>query len=139
MPTKKVTIGKTEFTLVNADKVRRVLEGEKNGSRVVFKGLGSKPDPMQLIAEYDRRAGLIRGRDGAAVKTGCFWDFENGEPFADPKVVYIFRVNGEVVELGEDEERPMQVQAAVAAEAQKEERAEEAEEEKPRGKKKKAK
>jgi hypothetical protein len=115
----QITLGKNTYSLENADKVRRVLQGEKHGSRVISRGLGNKADPKDIIAEYDKRGGLITGKEGQKVKTGCFWDFEERKAFASPKVVYTFRVNGEIVEIEEGQDVPMNIQAAVTVEKKK--------------------
>lgn len=40
-----------------------------------------------ILAEYDKRAGLIKDYDtGEVIPRGTFWDFEKGEPKKAPKV-----------------------------------------------------
>ena len=109
-----------DFNLVNDDKVRRVLDGETDSKGKLVQGLGEdaiEEDPDAVIAAYDKLGGLIRGEEGAKVKTGCFFDFKNGVPFKNPKVVYEFLINGERVDLDADEEPTLEMKAAKKAKA----------------------
>lgn len=111
-----------DFELVNDDKLRRVIEGQPNAKGEMSVGLGEaaiEDEPDAVIAQYDRLGGLIRGEEGAKVKTGCFWDFKKNAPISKPKVVYEFRVNGQTVELDEDEEPTLEMKAAKKAAGQK--------------------
>lgn len=101
------------FKLVNEDKVRRVIEGQTDSRGKKLKGLGKGAEAKEIIVGYDKIGGLIRGKDGAKVKTGCFYDFENQCAFETPKIVYTFIVNGKNVELDSEEEVPMEVKASI--------------------------
>lgn len=68
-------------------------------------------DATTLLAEYDRLGGLIT-KNGDKVKTGSFYDFEAKKPRAKPKVVFVYTVDGEFVDVPEGEELPGEVRAA---------------------------
>jgi len=129
MNTKVVKVKQGTFHLVNANKVRRVIEGKTDGRGGLVPGLGPDAADEDIIVEYDKIAGLIRGKEAAKVKTGCFYDFDRKEAASNPKVVYTFRINGRVVEVEDGETFPLEVQAAQVAE-------DEAQEEKKKPKKK---
>jgi len=108
------------FTLVNADKVQRALEGQPTPSGENKGGI-ARPDgsydDMELLAEYDRMGGLIKkGTDN--LKVGSFWDFKAKKPHAEPKVVFLYRVNGQLIEVPDGSELPGLVKASrILAEA----------------------
>lgn len=118
------------FELVNAEKVERALTGSANRAGSLIGGV-QKPDGSYdddaLLAEYDRLGGLVRKGDNV-VKTGSFYDFTARRPREKAEVVFVFRINGRIVEVKENEEEPMIVKAArVNAQIEKEEREEKAE------------
>lgn len=102
------------YTLVNEDKVERALNGSvvDHGKRVggIADEFG-KYDEEALLAEYDRLGGLIK-KGGDNLKIGCFYDFKARRPRTEPKVVFLFRVNGQEVEVPEGTELPGRVRAA---------------------------
>ena len=102
------------YTLVNKDKVERALKGSPN-SQGVFIGGVQKADgsygEAEFIAEYDRIGGLIT-KGGDKVKTGSFYDFAAKKPREEPKVVFLFRVNNQEVEVEDGEVLPGIVKAA---------------------------
>ena len=107
----KVTVKAGTFVLDNEGKVRRVINDTKAADGSIITGLGSKAEHGDVIAAYDKIAGLILGKEGAHVKTGCFYDYEAREPSADPKVIYTFRVVGKTVEVAAGDPVPLEVQA----------------------------
>lgn len=119
------------FTLVNAEKVDRALNGStmNGGNRSGGIGAGayfeagvwkrdgdeiSQPEvdklESALLAEYDRLGGFIK-RGSDKVKTGSFYDFKAKEPRKVAKVVFIYRVNGKTVEVADGTELPGEVKA----------------------------
>ena len=115
-----------EYELVNEEKVQRVIEGQTNAQGEMVDGLGAdaiENDPMAVIAAYDKLGGLIKGKEGAKVKTGSFYDFKKKAPRKEPEVVYVFRVNGEDVEMAEGAPLPLEVKAAKMADEVKAKRA----------------
>ena len=101
------------FVLENADKLERVIHGDVKRAGVPEGGLGEDADPKLVLAHYDRLAGYITKSTGGAqrvkIKTGSFWDFKNKRPHAEPKIMYIFRVAGENIEVND----PANLAAAV--------------------------
>lgn len=113
------------FTLANPDKVTRALDGAMN-ERGEFVGGVRKSDGSydgnELLAEYDRIAGLIlKGED--KVRTGSFYDFGARRPRVEPKVEFEFRVNGEIVYVKAEEEKPNKVKAVQIAEKEEKKKA----------------
>lgn len=97
------------FVLENPDKLQRVIEGEV-GSRGVAQGgllekYGelSKIPPAEVLAYYDKIGGLVTKDIGSdirvKIKTGSFWDTRARAPRVKPKVVYLFMVSGDMVEV----------------------------------------
>jgi hypothetical protein len=117
----EITTKAGTFTLVNEEKVRLVIEGTTDAKGRPLAGLGEEAlekNSDLVLAMYDKMAGYIKGEDGAKVKLGSFYDFKNKRPRTAPEITYIFRVNGEVVEVKEGEKVPLEVQAAkIAGEA----------------------
>jgi len=102
------------YTLVNPDKIERAINGTTNNKGEIVGGVAKTDgsyDEGELIAEYDRIGGLIRkGED--KVKTGSFYDFKAKGVRKEPKVVFVFRVNGQEVEVEDGEVLPGVVRAA---------------------------
>lgn len=115
-----------EYTLVNAEKVERAINGTL-GKDAAFKGGVGSENPEALMAEYDRLGGLIT-KGGERVKTGCFYDFKAKKPKENPEVVFLYRVNGTEVEVPEGAEKPLAVKAAEVLAADNAEKAEAKEE-----------
>lgn len=122
------------FELINGEKVERALNGTNTGTRMIggvgngayydegteeWMREGKKLTEVEVaalenavLAEYDRLGGAIRKGNGDLVKMGCFYDFKGRKPIEKPKVITVHKVNGAVVEVGEDEEEPGDVKAA---------------------------
>jgi hypothetical protein len=112
------------FTLANPDKVTRALEGAMNQRGEFIGGVRKSDgsyDPAELIAEYDRIGGLIlKGED--KVRTGSFYDIKTRRARVEPKVEFEFRVNGEVIYVPAEQEKPNAVKAVQIAEKAKKEK-----------------
>jgi hypothetical protein len=104
------------YVLENPDKINRALNGSPNAQGVfvggVLKGDGTYDDAA-LLAEYDRIGGYMT-KGGDKVRTGSFFDFQNKKARVDAKVELEFRVNGEVVYVPAEKEKPAVVKAAAA-------------------------
>ncbi len=114
-------IGK--FSLINADKVERAINGTILDQGRLTGGVGADADDGAIIAEYDRLGGLIR-MGMHKVKTGGFFDFKNKKPHDKPKPMLEFRVDGELVEVDATKPLPIEVQAAEIALTKKQKKAE---------------
>lgn len=112
---KKVETKWGNFTLISAHKVSRVIDGKTNNKGEMIAGLGTKATDEELLVAYDKEAGLIRGKENAKVKTGCFWNVKEKKAQENPKVIYIYRLNKKTVEVPADKELPLQVRAVQAA------------------------
>lgn len=100
------------LTLVNVDKLNRAIFGSTGSQGELTGGVGEDASDDTILAEYDKLGGLIR-KGNRKVKTGCFWDSENKRPQKKPKVVFEFHdLKGKKVDIAEDEEVPVEVQAA---------------------------
>lgn len=117
----KITIGKAVYNLENEDKVNRAINGSIHGQGQSVGGVGDNASQEEIIAEYDRIGGLItlEKKSGKGVnksykvKTGSFYDFPKRTVRKSPEVVLSLRgIDGEEVEISQDEEIPVEVQAA---------------------------
>ena len=70
-----------KFELVNDSKALIAQNGDGNN----FAGFGE--DAEKVIAEYDKRGGLIKF-EGKEVKTGCFYDFIKKAPKEEIVIEY---------------------------------------------------
>lgn len=113
----------TGFECVNADKLERVVYGTMGRSGELEGGIGDKASSDDILANYDRIAGLVR-KDGTKIKTGSFWNFARGinAPHKKPIVKYIFNVGGDEVEVDNPAELGRAMQTVEAARRQKEEK-----------------
>lgn len=103
------------FEMVNPEKVLRVIDGESNDKGEIVGGLGIDADVLDLLTAYDKKGGLIRGKEGSKVKTGSFFDFKGtkrGKPRKEPEIVYVFNFNGKQVEYAEGADKPLEIRAA---------------------------
>lgn len=104
------------YTLANPDKVTRALDGSMNEHGVFMGGVRKSDgsyDDAELLAEYDRIGGLVmKGEDKVA--TGSFYDFQARKARAEAKVSFEYRVNGELVFVPAEKEKPVKVKAAQA-------------------------
>lgn len=64
-----------------------------------------------LLIAYDKLGGLIT-RGGQKIKTGCFYDAKRKAAATEPKAIYLYAVNGHIVEVPEGHELPGEVRAA---------------------------
>lgn len=71
---------------------------------------GPEATDATLLAFYDRLGGRLT-KGGQQLKTGCFWDAKGKKPAVEPKVIYIYSVNGSIVEVPEGTELPGMVRA----------------------------
>jgi len=102
-----------KFTLVNPDKITRVLEGAQNEHGEFFGGIRESDgsfDKTALLVGYDKIGGLIK-KDDDKVRTGSFYDFGKRKAREIPKVEFEFRINGEVVYVPEEAEKPNAIKA----------------------------
>jgi hypothetical protein len=102
------------FDLINEEKVERAINGTPGTDGTTIGGISKEDgsyDDNALLAEYDKLGGLIK-RGGDTVKTGSFYDIKNRKPFKEPKVIFIYNVNGQNVEVEDGEELPGIVKAA---------------------------
>jgi len=111
------------YTLENASKVTRALQ-------VVSDAKGGYDDSA-LLAEYDKTGGYIT-KNGDKVKMGSFYDFANKKARVEPKVIFIFNVNGQFVDVPAGEEMPGDVKATRILKAKVEQLEEEEVEVKPK-------
>jgi hypothetical protein len=124
------------YTLMNPEKFERALNGVRQDDDSFKGGVGdgaykeefedgvvwmrdgeeltkAQVDILErdILAEYDRIGGLIkRGND--KVKTGSFYNFKGRRPFEEPKVVFVYNVNGKIIEVEDGVELPGEVKAA---------------------------
>lgn len=88
------------FELVGEEKLGIVLRGDGAG----FAGV---KDEDAILAEYDKRAGLIL-KDGVKVETGAFYDFDKKEYRKEPliKIAEVKPKQSVIVETVGDDEEP---------------------------------
>lgn len=99
------------YTLVNPDKVERAINGSVTSKGMMLGGVGEEATDEAKLAEYDRLGGLVtRGTD--KVKMGSFYDFKLKKPRETPEIVFVYRVNGQLVEVPDGEVLPGEVRAA---------------------------
>lgn len=112
------------FVLENADKLERVVFGEVKRAGYPEGGLGENADPALVLAHYDKLAGYITkdvgGNRRVKIKTGSFWNFKKHEPHKEPQVLYLFPVNGTVVEVDDPSKLAQAVTTVNMAIAEKE-------------------
>lgn len=98
------------FVLTDMDKLARVVHGKMGRMGDLVGGLGLEAKPKDVLAAYDRIAGLIK-KDGYKIKTGSFWNFTRGVNAAhkEPKVKYLFQIEGETIEVDD----PTELAAAI--------------------------
>lgn len=108
-----------EFTVVNAEKWDRAINGTIGREGRLTGGVGEKASDEAKLAEYDRLGGLImKGKN--KVKMGSFYDFEARKPRVKPEITFVFRdIDGDEVLVPEGEEIPLEVKAAEMAKAKK--------------------
>lgn len=103
------------YEIVNDEKWNRAVEGSMGKEGKLENGVGEDASDELKLAAYDKLGGLIR-KDGHKVKTGSFFDFEEQAPRGIPNVLLVFRdLEGNIIELPEAAEIPMEVRAAEKA------------------------
>lgn len=109
------------YELVNTEKLNRAAEGSQTSSGGLQGGVGYEDETL-LLATYDKLGGLIM-KDGNKVKTGSFWNFKADAPQVKPVVIFLIAVDGEIVEVPENEPMPIQVKAQKILNAAREKKA----------------
>ena len=104
------------FTLHSPGKVERVYNGTTNDKGKIVGGLGREAADDDVLVEYDKMFGLIRGKEKAKVKSGCFWSTVDNQVVKEPKVIYVFRFGKVTTEVAADEPLPLQLRALQEAE-----------------------
>lgn len=100
------------FQIENNEKFNRAVFGVVTREGKMSGGVGENASDEVKLAEYDKLAGYIT-KDGNKVKTGSFWDFDKRKMREVSKVIIVFKdLNGEKVEVGENEVVPITVKAA---------------------------
>ena len=102
------------YELTNPEKVRRALEGNPSRTGEAIGGIANPDgtyDDDALLAAYDKLGGGIKNENGDAVAMGSFYDFKAKAPRPEPKVMLVFHINGQTVEVPEKEEAPAIVKA----------------------------
>lgn len=119
------------YTLINAEKVERALNGFQNNKGGIVGGVGkgayrdgdvwkredvelseTEVDSLEfaLLAEYDKLGGFIkRGED--KVKTGSFYNLKAKKPHDKPVVFFVYKVGNRFVEVPDNVELPGEVKA----------------------------
>ena len=110
-----------DFDIVNQVKWESAIKGSRG-----IAGVGDNASDMEKLAAYDKLGGLIR-KNGAALKTGSFYDIDKKVPRTEPQIVYVFPQNHpvepvDVVEIPEGKDMPMRVLAKEAARLRKAEK-----------------
>jgi len=106
----------TEFDIINIEKLDRVVNGVLKGDGTMTGGVGEDASTEEILAAYDKAGGLIK-RNGDTVRTGSFYNFRKKEAHKEPKIEFVFRVNGKEVFVPEGQELPGEVRAARILEA----------------------
>lgn len=91
-----------DYVLVNEEKVERALHGTVTRGGQLSGGVGDNASDEVLLAEYDRLGGLIT-KNGLKVKTGSFYNFDKRTPRVEPEVVFMTELEGDIIEVSEDE------------------------------------
>lgn len=77
-----------------------------------------------VLALYDKLGGRIT-KGGQQIKTGCFWNIKTKAAVEEPKAIFIYSVNGMLVEVPEGVELPGIVRAQMILEEEARKKAEE--------------
>lgn len=100
------------YTLVNEDKLNRVIYGSLSREGKSIGGVGEEASEDSILAHYDKLGGLIK-KGEYNLKVGGFWDSLRKAPRATPKVQFVFRdVEGKEVLVDEGSEVPLEVKAS---------------------------
>jgi hypothetical protein len=139
-----------EFTLINAEKLGRALNGSQRSDGNFFGGVGNgayfedgawkrngaeleekEIDALEsaILAEYDRLGGLIKKNEDK-VETGSFYNFKARKPHDKPAIIFTYKINGKTVQVPDGKELPGEVKAAkILAEQESNDRKEDEDEE----------
>lgn len=105
------------YELINDEKYDRAINGAIGREGKAEGGVGEEATDELKLAAYDRLGGLIL-KNGRKVKTGCFCDLAASKKqdkivaIENPKVILVLNdLAGNKVEIGENEELPIEVQA----------------------------
>lgn len=100
------------YGIMNQDKWQRAIYGSIGREGQPMGGVGEKASDQAKLTEYDRLGGLIvKGK--YKLKTGCFYDFIKKQARPEPAIVFLMRnFEGDVVEIPEGTEIPLEVKAA---------------------------
>ena len=121
------------YIIANEEKWNRAIYGMVTRLGALDGGVGEDATDAQKLAAYDKLGGLVQKaaqrkskktglmEDVAyTIKIGSFYDFKKKAMKEKPQVVLVFRdIDGDVVEIAEDEPIPMEVEAALVAEEKK--------------------
>lgn len=100
------------FELADPVKLEMAINGTMTRGGELKGGVGQDASEDDIIAEYDRLGGLIK-KGKYTVKIGSFYDFKGKAPHKKSQVGFIFRnLEGDVVEIKDGEEVPLEVVAA---------------------------
>lgn len=106
------------YDCVNDEKINRAIFGSMGPEGALKGGVGEDASDEAKLAAYDKLGGLIRkGKNN--VKTGSFFDFAKKKPHEKANVVFVFKTEGQTVEIKEGEEVPLEVQASQIAQEKK--------------------
>lgn len=111
---RSVVVGDHTFVAENAEKWDRAVNGTVINKGELLGGIGKDASPAAKLAAYDRLGGYITCA-GRKIKTGAFFDFKENAPAANPEPVFLFRVEGEDVEVPVGAQLPIEVQASELA------------------------
>ncbi len=113
-----VVVGGVSYIAENAEKWDRAVNGMIGSEGTLVGGVGATASPQEKLSQYDKLGGYITV-DGRKVKNGAFFDVKNDAAIAKPAPVFLFRVNGEMVEVAVGAELPVEVQASEIADKRK--------------------
>ncbi len=111
------------LSLINEEKFNRAVFGMVSAQGEMTGGVGEEASDEAKIAAYDKLGGLIK-KGKYKVKMGTFWDFKKKSAVAKPQIVFVMRdINGDEIEVPEDQPIPMEVKAAEIQKEKKESKA----------------
>jgi hypothetical protein len=106
------------FVLENLDKVNRAINGSITDKGRIVGGVGKDAKPEAILGEYDRLGGYIT-KDGEKVKNGSFYDYANKEVREKPEVLFVAEIDGDIVDVSEEEAKAIKVAKKKSAEIKK--------------------
>lgn len=112
MAKKQETVKLGDYHIINKNKWTRAILGTVGRGGRLSGGVGEDATEMEKLAAYDKLGGLIR-KGGNPIKIGSFYDFKEKKARTEPKITFLFRdLEGNEVEIGEKEKKPVEVEAA---------------------------